>query len=149
MDENFERRKFKRCVVKLPIELESSDSPIKASSYDLSVGGICVHSKEHFPINSSVHIILSIPIKKEETVKEIKVIGKVLRVDELSTDNGSVNAHGIKFKSIGNEDLIILKAFLKTKYCLDKKLQEAKEPHPDNVVLKDEEMGKLKPSMLK
>jgi hypothetical protein len=135
MDESFERRKFKRCEVKLPIEVESSDSPIKASSYDLSVGGICVHSKEHFPVNASVHIILSIPIKKEEDVKEIKVIGKVLRVEELSTDNGSINAHGIKFKNIGNEDLIILKNFLKEEYCLEKK---TKETGTKPGVLKDE-----------
>ena len=78
---------------------------------------------------------MSIPIEKEEDVKEVKIIGKILRVEEISTDNGSINALGIKFISIGNEDLLLVKNFLKEKYRLDKKTKEAGSKTD---VLKDE-----------
>ncbi len=117
MSDNFDdRRRFKRCNIQLPFEIEKSGRTTKAHSLNISVGGACIHSSEPISANSKVYISILAPKKEEEDVREIKAIGIVLRVEEIATATGATNAIGLKFMNISEEDMLSLKDYLKKEY---------------------------------
>lgn len=111
MSESFERRKYKRCKVKVPISLAGDSSSLKTFSVDLSLGGACVHSGKSLPLNSKVYMTLTFPDEERESVDEMKVIAYIVRVEEISSGN-CVAALGVKFQNISESDIAMLKEYL-------------------------------------
>lgn len=119
-DEFAERRKYKRCEVMLPAELKNDEHVAKSHTLDLCIGGTRIQSFERFPLHSKVYVSILVPNEEEKDVQQVKVIGKITRVEEVATDVGSTTYLGIKFDDISSDDLDILKVFLKDKFQKNK-----------------------------
>jgi len=131
MAESFERRKYKRCQVEVPLNI--SDTPSSSNgissngySYDISLCGARIHSKKAFPVDSKTYISLSIPDEAKHDVYKMNVIGKVIRVEEISVGNYTV-ALGIEFQNMNEENIALLKDYLQKSLTAQKKSEQKKE----------------------
>jgi hypothetical protein len=116
MTYGFERRQFKRCSVKVPLTLKDDKSVSDACTFDISLVGVCAQSKIIFPLNSKVYLTLSIPTEEVRDVAKVNVIGEVLRVHEVASENGYSVSLGILFNSICEKGQCILRGFIKKRF---------------------------------
>lgn len=114
MGDIIERRKYKRYKSEIPIRITNNGVEAEGYTYGLSVAGICAYVDKPFSIGSKVHVTLSVPKKDVIDVEEIKIIGEVVKVEEVSSADGRVNVSlNIKFQNISEQDIISLKSFFK------------------------------------
>jgi len=95
-----ERRKYPRFTVSVPIEVhtEDSDTPIRCTTSDLSLGGCYIESMYPFPIGT----ILNLKLQLEDVVLiQAKVVTSYPQV-----------GNGMQFIKILPEDRAELSAFL-------------------------------------
>ena len=95
-----ERRKHPRFTVSVPVEVhaEGSDTPIRCTTSDLSLGGCYIESMYPFPVGATLDLRLQL---ENTLLIEAKVVTSYPQV-----------GNGMEFRRILPEDRAELKAFL-------------------------------------
>ncbi|HSB05931.1 MAG TPA: PilZ domain-containing protein [Thermodesulfobacteriota bacterium] len=110
---NFERRRFPRFSIDLPIEYYRTDSGIRFSGRALnaSEGGLLVYLPEKVEIGETLRLKLFFTFGHD--LIAIEVVAQVAWIDiHLGEEWGDYRS-GLKFVDISSEDLNRLKNFLK------------------------------------
>jgi c-di-GMP-binding flagellar brake protein YcgR len=109
---NFERRKYPRFHVDLPIEYYRIDSPIghTGNALNISEGGLLLHFPEQMDIGQYIRLKLFFSLGSE--LNTIEVLAEVVWVD-IHLDKGWKDYRcGINFIDVSPEDMTKLKNFL-------------------------------------
>lgn len=108
---NFERRRYPRFSIDLPIEyyrLPSSEKK-QARVSNISEGGIMIYVPEKLEIGQQLRV--KIFFLAEPNLTAMEVIGEVVWID-LSLEEGNEYRSGLKFIEVSADDLGRLKNFL-------------------------------------
>lgn len=108
---NFERRRYPRFSIDLPIEyyrLPSSEKR-QARVSNISEGGIMIYVPEKLEIGQQLRV--KIFFLAEPNLTAMKVIGEVVWID-LCLEEGNEYRSGLKFIEVSADDLKRLKNFL-------------------------------------
>lgn len=108
---NFERRRYPRFSIDLPIEYYLLPSPEKrqARVSNISEGGIMIYVPEKLAIEQQLQVKIFFPTEPNLTTME--VIGEVVWID-LCLEEGNEYRSGLKFIEVSPDDLKRLKNFL-------------------------------------
>jgi len=109
---HFERRKYPRFSVDLPVEYSQMNSSIGHTGHALnaSEGGLLIYFPEQIEIGQ--HINLKLFFSSGSELNTIEVLGEVVWMDmHLGKDWGDYRS-GVKFINISPEDSNTLKSFL-------------------------------------
>jgi c-di-GMP-binding flagellar brake protein YcgR len=109
---NFERRRFVRFSVNLPVEYSQVDSTSKSSSGhagNASEGGLMLYLPEKLGVGQ--HLRVKIYFTSEPGLNFIEALGQVAWV-EISFAKEGDHRYGLKFLNISPEDLSRLKDYL-------------------------------------
>lgn len=109
---NFERRRYPRLTIDLPIEYHRVNSSKEETGQtpDSSTGGLLVHLPERAEIGDYLKLRLFIPSGRD--LDSIEMITQVAWTDiHLGEDRGDCRS-GVRFVEISAEDLDKLKDFL-------------------------------------
>ena len=109
---NFERRKYPRFNVDLPIEYYRIDSSINhaGKALNISEGGLLLHFPEQMDIGQYMRLKLFLPLGSE--LNTIEVLAEVVWTDvHLDKAWGDYRC-GVNFIDVSREDMIKLKEFL-------------------------------------
>jgi len=109
---NFERRKYPRFNVDLPIEYYRIDSSIShaGKALNISEGGLLLHFPEQMDIGQYMRLKLFLPLGSE--LNTIEVLAEVVWTD-VHLDKGWGDYRcGVNFIDVSPEDMIKLKEFL-------------------------------------
>jgi c-di-GMP-binding flagellar brake protein YcgR len=112
---NFEKRRYPRFKVDLPIQYSVADSPVvhTGRTLDASQGGLLLYISEEVEIGQRLKLNLSFYIDSDWTT--IKAIAEVAWMDiHLGRDWGDYRA-GVRFVDISPEDMANLNRFLETR----------------------------------
>jgi hypothetical protein len=112
---NFEKRKYPRFKVDLPIQYSVADSPVvhTGRTLDASQGGLLIYISEEVEIGQRLLLSLSFYIGSEWTT--VQATAEVAWMDiHLGKDWGDFRA-GVRFADISPEDLAKLNEFLKSR----------------------------------
>ena len=111
---NFERRKFPRFTVDLPVEYQHEDSEIRYSGRALnaSEGGLLVYLPEKVEIGDILKLKLFFTLGR--TLKTIELTVQIAWIDIHLGEGWGDYRTGVKFLDISSEDLLKLKGFLKS-----------------------------------
>jgi c-di-GMP-binding flagellar brake protein YcgR len=111
---NFERRKFPRFTVDLPVEYRHEDSEIRYSGRALnaSEGGLLVYLPEKVEIGDILKLKLFFTLG--QTLKTIEMTVQIAWIDIHLGEGWGDYRTGTKFLDISSEDLLKLKEFLKS-----------------------------------
>jgi len=110
---NFERRKYPRFNVDLPIEYHRIDSSIDytGKALDISEGGLLIYFPEQMDLGQYIRLKLFLSSGFE--LNTIEVLAEVVWMD-IHLDKGEGDYRcGIKFIDISPEDMTKLKNFLR------------------------------------
>lgn len=108
---NFERRRYPRFSIDLPIEylrLPSSEKR-QARVSNISEGGLMIYVPEKLEIGQQLRVKIFFLVEPNLTAME--VIGEVVWID-LSLEEGNEYRSGLKFIEVSPDDLGKLKNFL-------------------------------------
>ena len=111
---NFERRKYPRFNVDLPIEYYRIDSPIShaGKALNISEGGLLLSFPEQMDIGQYIRLKLFLSLGSE--LNAIEVLAEVVWMDiHQGKDRGDYRC-GVKFIDISPEDMTKLKTFLRS-----------------------------------
>ena len=111
---SFERRKYPRLSVDLPIEYSQIDSSVSNAGrgLDISGGGVLIYFPEQMDLSQYLKLKLSLPLGSE--LSTIEVLGEVVWMDmHLDKHRGDYRC-GVKFIDISQEDMTKLKTFLRS-----------------------------------
>jgi c-di-GMP-binding flagellar brake protein YcgR len=109
---NFERRKYPRFNVDLPIEYHRIDSSIDyaGKAHNISEGGLLIYFPEQMDLGQYIRLKLFLSLGSE--LNTIEVLAEVVWTD-IHLDKGERDYRcGIKFIDISPEDMTKLKNFL-------------------------------------
>lgn len=109
---NFERRKFPRFTIDLPIEYhhEGSESPYSGRALNASEGGLLIYLPEKVDMGEVLKLKLFFTLGQD--LNMIEATAQVAWIDiHLGEDWGDYRS-GLKFLDISSEDLQKLKTFL-------------------------------------
>jgi hypothetical protein len=111
---NFERRKYPRFHVDLPIEYYRIDSSIGHTGkvFNISEGGLLLHFPEQMDIGQYMKLKLFFPSGSE--LNTIEVLAEVVWVDMHLGKGWKDYRCGVNFIDVSPEDIIKLKNFLGT-----------------------------------
>ena len=111
---NFERRKFPRFTVDLPVEYQHEDSEIRYSGRALnaSEGGLLVYLPEKVEIGDILNLKLFFTLG--HALKTIELAVQIAWIDIHLGEGWGDYRTGVKFLDISSEDLLKLKEFLKS-----------------------------------
>ncbi len=109
---NFERRKYPRFHVDLPIEYYRIDSPIgqTGKALNISEGGLMLYFPEQMDIGQYIKLKLFFPLDSELNTIEVlaEVVWKDIHIEKGSSDYRC----GVNFIDVSPEDMTKLKNFL-------------------------------------
>lgn len=111
---NFERRKYPRFNVDLPIEYYRIDSSIghTGKALNVSEGGLLIYFPEQMEVGQYIRLKLFLSLGS--ALNAIEVLGEVVWVD-IHLDRGLEDYRcGVNFIDVSPEDVTKLKSFLKT-----------------------------------
>jgi len=111
---NFERRKFPRINVDLPIEYYRIDSSIvhTGKALNISEGGLLIYFPEQMDIGQYMRLKLFLSIGSE--LNAIEVLAEVVWMD-IHLDKGLGDHRcGVNFIDVSPEDMTTLKNFLRS-----------------------------------
>jgi hypothetical protein len=110
---SFERRKYPRFNVDLPIEYHRIDSPISNAGRagNISEGGLLIYFPERVEIGQ--HLKLKLFFTSGSDLHSMEVLGEVVWVDIHLGEGWGDYKSGVKFIDTSQEDMIKLKDFLK------------------------------------
>jgi c-di-GMP-binding flagellar brake protein YcgR len=108
---NFERRKYPRFSVNLPIEYFLVETPNghKGRATNLSEGGLMVYLSEKPEKGQILHVKLFFPSVPD--LQAVEMLGQVVWVDSICVDNGDYRV-GLEFINAAPADIDQLKSFL-------------------------------------
>ncbi len=108
---NFERRRYPRFSIDLPIEYFRIPSPEKkqARTGNISEGGIMIYVPEKLEIGQQLRV--KIYFLADPSLTAMEVIGEVVWID-LCLEDGNEYRSGLKFIEVSPDDLSRLKDFL-------------------------------------
>ena len=111
---NFERRRYPRFTVDLPLEYCRTDSPVGlvGRAINASEGGLLIYFPERMEIGQQLKIKLYFSSGTELNTLECLV--EVVWIDLNLGEGWGDYRSGVKFADISEEDLVRLKTFLKT-----------------------------------
>jgi c-di-GMP-binding flagellar brake protein YcgR len=109
---NFERRRYPRVNVDLPVEYVRSDSVVKQGrAMDASEGGLLIYFPEKMKMGQ--HLKLKLFFTSGVDLKSIEALVEVVWMDiDLGKDWGEYRA-GVRFVDISQESMGKLKNFMK------------------------------------
>lgn len=110
---DFERRKYPRVKVNLPVEYARVGSPLTqgGETHDVSEGGLQIYFPEKFEIGEQLRLKLFFSSGTE--LNTVEVLAQVIWTDVDSENVGEYRS-GVKFTEISPSDLDRLKDFLRT-----------------------------------
>jgi c-di-GMP-binding flagellar brake protein YcgR len=110
---NFERRKYPRFSVDLPIEYypENVETRLSGRVVNASEGGLLIYLPERVEIGESLRIKLYFPSGQDLSLIEMLV--QVVWIDIHLREEGEDYRSGVRFVDISAGDLVQLKHFLK------------------------------------
>jgi c-di-GMP-binding flagellar brake protein YcgR len=110
---SFERRKYPRFNIDLPIEYHRIDSPIgnPGRAGNISEGGLLVYFPERVEVGQ--HLKLKLFFTSGSDLHSMEVLGEVVWVDIHLGEGWGDYKSGVKFVDTSQEDMIKLKDFLK------------------------------------
>ena len=108
---NFERRRYPRFSVNLPIEYYPIDAPngLKGHAGNLSEGGLMVYLSGKPEMGQILHVKLFFPSVPD--LQAVEMLTQVVWVDLLYIENGDYRA-GLEFIAISPADVNQLRNFL-------------------------------------
>jgi c-di-GMP-binding flagellar brake protein YcgR len=109
---NFERRKYPRFSVDLPIEYSRIDSPISHTGRGLNIseGGLLIHFLEKMDLSQYLRLKLFFPLGSE--LNTIEVLAEVAWTDIHLGESWGDYRCGVRFIDISPEDMTKFKKFL-------------------------------------
>ena len=109
---NFERRKYPRFSVDLPIEYSRIDSPTRYTGRGLNIseGGLLVYFREEMGLSQYLRMKLFFPSGSK--LSTIEVLGEVAWTDIHLGESWGDYRCGVRFIDISPEDMSRLKNFL-------------------------------------
>jgi c-di-GMP-binding flagellar brake protein YcgR len=110
---NFERRKYPRFSIDLPIEYyrENVETRLPGRAVNASEGGLLIYLPERAEIGESLRIKLFFPSGQDLNLVEMLV--QVAWIDIQLGEEGKDYRSGVRFIDISSGDLVQLKNFLK------------------------------------
>lgn len=110
---SFERRKYPRFNIDLPIEYYRIDSPIgnAGRARNISEGGLLIYFPERLEIGQ--HLKLKLFFTSGSDLHSMEVLGEVVWVDIHLGEGWGDYKSGVKFIDTSQEDMTKLKDFLK------------------------------------
>jgi len=110
---SFERRKYPRFNIDLPIEYYRIDSPIgnAGRTRNISEGGLLIYFPERLEIGQ--HLKLKLFFTSGSDLHSMEVVGEVVWVDIHLGEGWGDYKSGVKFIDTSQEDMTKLKDFLK------------------------------------
>lgn len=110
---SFERRKYPRFNIDLPIEYYRIDSPIGSAgrARNISEGGLLIYFPERLEIGQ--HLKLKLFFTLGSDLHSMEVVGEVVWVDIHLGEGWGDYKSGVKFIDTPQEDMTKLKDFLK------------------------------------
>jgi len=110
---NFERRKYPRFSIDLPIEYyrEKVETRLSGRAVNASEGGLLIYLPERAEIGESLRIKLFFPSGQDLNLVEMLV--QVAWIDIQLGEEGKDYRSGVRFIDISSGDLVQLKNFLK------------------------------------
>ena len=111
---NFEKRKFPRFTIDLPIEYyhENSETPYSGRALNASEGGLLIYLPEKVRIGEILKLKLFFALGHD--LNTIEMLAQVAWIDiHLGEDWGEYRS-GLKFVDISSEDLHKLRNFLRS-----------------------------------
>ena len=110
---NFERRKYPRFSIDLPIEYyrEKVETRLSGRAVNASEGGLLIYLPERAEIGESLRIKLFFPSGQDLNLVEVLV--QVTWIDIQLGEEGEDYRSGVRFIDISSGDLVQLKNFLK------------------------------------
>jgi c-di-GMP-binding flagellar brake protein YcgR len=111
---SFERRKYPRFNIDLPMEYYRIDSPIgnAVRAHNISEGGLLIYFPEQIEIGQ--HLRLKIFFTLKSDLHSVEVLGEVVWVDIHLGEGWGDYKSGVKFIDATQEDMTKLKDFLKS-----------------------------------
>ena len=111
---SFERRKYPRFNIDLPIEYYRTDSPINNAgrAHNISEGGLLVYFPERIEIGQ--HLKLKLFFTVGSNLQSVVMLGEVVWVDIHLGEAWGDYKSGVKFIDASQEDMAKLKDFLKS-----------------------------------
>lgn len=106
-----EKRRYPRFDIHLPIEYYQIKSSI-AHTGNISEGGFLIYFPEEKDVNQCLSLKLFFSIGSE--LDTIKVLGKVIWMDDQLSNDGKHYPYGVKFIDISPEDGTKLRNFLRS-----------------------------------
>ncbi len=105
-------RKHARSAIDLPVSVSDAenrvDGQIEFDTQDVSVGGAFIRSDLLFEIGEHLGLSISLP-----SGRQIRAVGRVVRVARDTGDDGAAPGMGIQFVSLSDEDREALQALVK------------------------------------
>jgi c-di-GMP-binding flagellar brake protein YcgR len=111
---NFERRKYPRINIDLPIEYYRIDSPDRNNgrAINASEGGLLIYFSGHMEIGQRVRMKLH--FASDSSMNTIEMLAEVVWIDiQLDTGRGDYRC-GVRFVDISSEDMTKMKNFLRS-----------------------------------
>jgi c-di-GMP-binding flagellar brake protein YcgR len=110
---NFERRRYPRYTIDLPIEYhrENSGLSLAGRAINASEGGLLVYFPERVEIGEVMKIRVFFSLGQE--LKRIEMVVQVVWIDIHPGVEGEDFRSGVRFIDIPSSDLIQLKSFLR------------------------------------
>jgi len=110
---NFERRRFPRFTVDLPVEYqhEHSNTPYSARALNAGEGGLLIYLPEKVEIGDVLKLKLFFTLGHD--LKTVEMTVEVAWIDIHLGEGWGDYRSGVKFVDISSENLLNLKGFLK------------------------------------
>jgi len=110
---NFERRKYPRFSIDLPIEYyrENVETRLSGRALNASEGGLLIYLPERAEIGENLKIKLFFPSGQD--LKLVEMLVQVMWIDIHLGEEGEDYRSGVRFMDISARDLVQLKNFLK------------------------------------
>jgi c-di-GMP-binding flagellar brake protein YcgR len=111
---NFERRKYPRINIDLPIEYHRIDSTDRNNgrAINASEGGLLIYFSDHMEIGQRLRMKLH--FASDSSMNIIEMLAEVVWIDiQLDTGRGDYRC-GVRFVDISSEDMTKMKNFLRS-----------------------------------
>ena len=111
---NFERRKYPRINIDLPIEYQRivSTDRNNGRAINASEGGLLIYFSDHMEIGQRLRMKLH--FASDSSMNTVEMLAEVVWIDiQLDTGGGDYRC-GVRFVDISSEDMTKLKTFLRS-----------------------------------
>jgi len=110
---NFERRRYPRFTIDLPIEYfhESSEVRLSGRALNASEGGLLIYLSEKVELGDTLRLRLY--FTSGQSLDRVETLVRVVWIDLHLGEKGEDYRCGVKFVDISSTDVVKLKTFLK------------------------------------